>query len=67
MSCCCTGACRVPPYMCPSFSPTQPAPQLPPQPQIWNWAVQVGCICPPGANKDCERLDCPRKSALPGA
>ena len=22
----------------------------------------IGCICPPGANKDCERLDCPRKA-----
>jgi hypothetical protein len=24
--------------------------------------VPVGCICPPGANKDCERPDCPRKN-----
>lgn len=22
----------------------------------------IGCICPAGANKDCERLDCPRKA-----
>lgn len=21
----------------------------------------IGCICPPGANKECERVDCPRK------
>jgi hypothetical protein len=24
----------------------------------------VGCICPPGANKECERPDCPRKNHL---
>jgi hypothetical protein len=24
-------------------------------------APPIGCICPPGANRDCERLDCPRK------
>ena len=24
--------------------------------------LPIGCICPPGANKDCERLDCPRKA-----
>jgi hypothetical protein len=27
--------------------------------------ITIGCICPPGANKECERRDCPRK-ALPG-
>lgn len=21
----------------------------------------IGCICPPGANEKCQRLDCPRK------
>lgn len=21
----------------------------------------IGCICPPGANKECDRFDCPRK------
>ena len=25
----------------------------------------IGCICPPGANKECERLDCPRKGQTP--
>ncbi len=25
----------------------------------------IGCICPPGANRDCERLDCPRKAVKP--
>ena len=25
----------------------------------------IGCICPPGANKDCERLDCPRRAVKP--
>ena len=24
-------------------------------------AAPIGCICPPGANKECERHDCPRK------
>lgn len=23
--------------------------------------VPKGCICPPGANKDCEAADCPRR------
>jgi hypothetical protein len=23
--------------------------------------VLIGCICPPGANRECERIDCPRK------
>lgn len=26
--------------------------------------MQIGCICPAGANKECERPDCPRKSAV---
>lgn len=26
--------------------------------------VPTGCICPPGANKDCERPDCPRKNPM---
>lgn len=25
----------------------------------------IGCICPPGANKECERIDCPRKRVTP--
>lgn len=24
-------------------------------------ALPVGCICPPGANKECENPSCPRK------
>lgn len=24
--------------------------------------MQVGCICPPGANRDCENPACPRKN-----
>lgn len=24
----------------------------------------IGCICPPGANKECERMDCPRKGGI---
>jgi hypothetical protein len=64
--CYCTGACRVPPYQCPAFMQTPPSwfpatgPAIP-----YQFAVQMpienGCICPPGANKECERPDCPRK------
>lgn len=36
----------------PNFTPPQ-LPYVLPQP--------IGCICPPGANKECERMDCPRK------
>ncbi len=25
-------------------------------------STRIGCICPPGANKECERRDCPRKA-----
>lgn len=45
-----------------------------PVPPIWDYFVPrppvvvqylpVGCICPPGANKECERPDCPRKDLL---
>ena len=24
----------------------------------------IGCICPPGANLQCERFDCPRKREI---
>lgn len=26
---------------------------------------QKGCVCPPGANKDCRAWDCPRNAAAP--
>ena len=41
-----------------------------PPPNHTQWVAQpvwttmpapIGCICPPGANKECERADCPRK------
>ncbi len=38
---------------------------LPPTPLVTNWPPPFGCICPPGANKDCEAPLCPRKP-LPG-
>jgi hypothetical protein len=45
-----------------------PAPKLsdylvppPAAPTYLITAVPIGCICPPGANKECERPDCPRK------
>lgn len=27
--------------------------------------IQSGCICPPGANRDCENPSCPRKPFNP--
>jgi hypothetical protein len=39
-------------------------PAQPVLPQGWS-VVPIGCICPPGANKECERLDCPRKAYIP--
>lgn len=27
----------------------------------WVMAAPIGCICPPGANKECERVNCPRQ------
>lgn len=33
-----------------------PQPPYPPTPTI-----TTGCVCPPGANKDCEAPLCPRK------
>lgn len=49
-----------------------PAPQLIPQPTTyWPMALpsiqQIGCICPAGANKDCESPVCPRKPFPSGA
>lgn len=40
----------------PKFSDFQKFPQVPSIPMI-----PVGCICPPGANRECERPGCPRK------
>ena len=35
--------------------------------QVWSTPPR-GCICPPGANKDCESPSCPRKPLpLPSA
>jgi hypothetical protein len=40
-----------------AFAPRHAVPAAPvPQP-----AAAVGCVCPPGANLQCERPDCPRK------
>lgn len=39
------------PHWYPAFSTAFPQPQ-------------IGCICPPGANKECERPDCPRRNLL---
>ena len=36
-----------------------PAPPFPKPP-----VPAMGCICPPGANKDCENPLCPRKNQL---
>ena len=38
-------------------------------PVVPTWPViqQPGCICPPGANKDCENRLCPRKNYVPTA
>ena len=33
-----------------------------PQPVVVQY--YIGCICPAGANKDCERPDCPRKNPM---
>lgn len=65
VGCMCTGACRVPPFMCPPVMVPGP-PRLEPHGPYFHGSVQflpVGCICPPGANKECERPDCPRKPA----
>jgi hypothetical protein len=33
-------------------------------PRISTWPI--GCVCPPGANKECERPDCPRRNWTKG-
>ena len=43
--------------------PQEPPPQWP-HPYYWQQVVpgaQIGCICPPGANKECQNPTCPRK------
>lgn len=37
----------------------RPEPQ--PQPQVISIAPAMGCICPPGANLQCQNPNCPRK------
>jgi len=32
-----------------------------PTPTVAVGPAPIGCICPPGANRECERYDCPRK------
>lgn len=68
--CYCSGACKNPPYRCPVMQslmqPQQPflVYGLPPQqPFVWPFPSPVmGCVCPPGANRDCENPACPRKA-----
>lgn len=51
----CTGACRIP-YM----------PQVPYQPGFAE-VLTKGCICPPTAEKTCQRWDCGRKTPSPAS
>lgn len=47
--------------------PTDPnryTPRMPAQQYQWT-PTPVGCICPAGANKECENPDCPRKPRRP--
>lgn len=69
-ACACTGRCRMPPYTCAGA----------PLPTVWHGVIPptadqhvgnyqftplpTGCICPPGANRDCENPNCPRKNHL---
>lgn len=40
----------------------------PPQNQYFpSITTPIGCICPPGANIQCLRVDCPRKAVYPDA
>jgi len=41
-----------------------PLPLMQPMPMA---PQPMGCICPPGANKDCEAPLCPRKNHFTGA
>ena len=52
---------RVPPHWPNYYPPAQPATF-----QVTTTPV-VGCVCPPGANKDCENPLCPRKAPKPMA
>ncbi len=48
------------------YAALQLPPQIPtPQMPFFHGAMQpVGCICPPGSNKECENPACPRKSHI---
>jgi hypothetical protein len=75
MMCACTGACRVPPYRCPTGlggAPYAPYPPigLPMPPRDPGWFVPVhpvppsphGCVCPPGSEATCKGALCPRRA-----
>jgi hypothetical protein len=49
----------TPPTMNPVYNPP-PTGNIP-LPSYMALSVPVGCICPPGANKECENPTCPRK------
>lgn len=58
----------TPPTMKPVYTPPTagniPWPYYPsenPMPTYMPFTIPVGCICPPGANKECENPTCPRK------
>jgi len=48
-----------------STDPNRYTPRMPAQQHTFTphhlTPLPVGCICPVGANKECERPDCPRK------
>ena len=53
-----TGLPKTAPVLAPPVFPSVPSiASLPARPK--------GCICPPGANRDCEAWDCPRKTPKP--
>jgi hypothetical protein len=54
-----TGSGVQPAWPYPSTHP------LPPQPTPTAWPTPMGCICPPGANLECQNPRCPRKPAPP--
>lgn len=71
-SCACTGRCRFWPFNCSGIPPVEwlPGQQVPLHPAVQGWVpvapAAVGCICPPGANKECENPVCPRKNPTRG-
>lgn len=61
------------PHYYPTHPGVYPQPSIIPQPTTY-WPtsvpntlpmIQHGCICPAGANKDCENPVCPRKAPRP--